>query len=101
MRKRLSRLGGIAEVRMFGGIGYLLNGHLCCGVHGADLVVRVDPSECERLAHEPGARRFDLTGRPMPGWLLVAPDALVLDEALDGWVKRSVRYVRTLPAKRK
>lgn len=86
---------------MFGGIGYLLNGNLCCGVHGADLIVRVDPSESEKFVHEPGARRCDVTGRPMKGWLLVSPDALVLDRVLDGWVKRSVRYVHTLPAKKR
>ena len=86
---------------MFGGIGFLLRGNMCCGVHGADLIVRVDPDDTDKLLQEPGARRFDLTGRPMSGWLLVAPDALVLDEVLDAWIGRSVRYVKTLPPKQK
>lgn len=85
---------------MFGGIGFLLHGNLCCGVHGADLIVRVNPKETEKLLEEPGVRRFDLTGRPMKGWLLVAPDALVLDGALQGWIERSVRYAGSLPIKR-
>ena len=84
---------------MFGGIGFMLRGNMCCGVHGADLIVRVDPAETDKLLQEPGVRVFDLTGRPMKGWLLVAPDGLVLDAAFDGWVKRSVKYARSLAKK--
>ena len=86
---------------MFGGIGFMVHGNMCCGVHGADLIARVDPLESDQLLREHGARRFDLTGRPMKGWLLVAPDALVLDGALDGWLERSLRYASSLPRKRK
>ena len=86
---------------MFGGIGFLVNGNMCCGVHGADLIVRVEPEETEKLLTEPGARRFDLTGRPMQGWLLIRPDGLVLDGAFDAWIERSLRYARSLPRKKK
>jgi TfoX/Sxy family transcriptional regulator of competence genes len=107
VRKRLGKRRGftevrrLAEIRVFGGIGFLLDGNMCCGVHGADLLVRVDPAETERLLAEPGTRRFDLSGRPMDGWLLVGPDALVLDAALDSWIQRSLRFAQTLPKKAK
>ena len=100
LRRLLGKRRGLTEMRMYGGIGFLMNGNKCCGVHGADLIARVDPSETDQLLQESGTRRFDLTGRPMKGWLLVAPDALVLDGALDGWLERSLRYVSTLPRKR-
>ena len=85
---------------MFGGIAFLLYGNLCCGVHGADLIARVEPSDTDQLLEEPGTRLFDLTGRPMKGWLLVAPSALVLDGAFDAWIERSVRFARSLPKKK-
>jgi hypothetical protein len=90
----------IEERRMFGGIAFMLHGNMCCGVHGADLIARVDPGETAPLLRESGTRRFDLTGRPMKGWLLVAPSAIARDGALDGWIERSVRYAKTLPRKR-
>ena len=99
VRKRLGKRRGLTEMRMFGGIGFLVHGNMCCGVHGADLIVRVDPSETDQLLQEYGTRRFDLTGRPMKGWLLVAPGAVVLDGALDGWLKRALRYAASLPRK--
>jgi hypothetical protein len=67
----------------------------------ADLIVGVDPDATEKLLRQPGARRFDPTGKPMTGWLLVAPEVLVLDAALDDWVKRSVRSLHALSARRK
>lgn len=86
---------------MFGGIGFMLKGHMCCGVHGAELIVRVEPAQTEKLLAEAGTRRFDLSGPPMKGWLLVAPEALALDAALDSWIRRAVRYAESLPQKKK
>jgi TfoX/Sxy family transcriptional regulator of competence genes len=88
-------------MRMFGGIGFLLRGNMCCGVHGADLIVRVDPKDTAELLKREGVRPFDLSGKPMKGWLLVAPDQLRLDAAFNSWVERSVKFVAGLPPKRK
>jgi TfoX/Sxy family transcriptional regulator of competence genes len=103
LAKRLGRtdLRRVAEMRMFGGVGFMLDGNMCCGVHGAELIVRVEPSETDALLKEPGVRLFDLSGRPMKGWLLVAPDALVLDGAFNSWIDRAVRYAGSLPRKKK
>jgi len=89
---------GLAEKRMFGGIGFLLSGNMATGVHGDDLIVRCAKDEHEAFLAEPGARPFDLSGRPMAGWLMVAGDVLD-DDVLRTWVSRGVAFAATLPPK--
>jgi hypothetical protein len=84
---------------MFGGIAFLLNGNMCCGVHGDDLIVRLSPEQAADALREPHARVFDLTGRPMKGWLLIAADGIATDGDLSSWVERSAAFARSLPAK--
>ena len=99
VRTRLGNPSGLTEKKMFGGLAFLLHGNMCCGVHGHELIVRLDPNETDRALAEPGTRRFDLTGRPMKGWILVASDALATDAALGRWVDVSRRFAESLPAK--
>src|SRR5881397_1718761 len=74
VRKELAGRTGIIEKEMFGGIAFLLGGNMAVGVHGEDLIVRVDPAQTNALLREPGAKPFTLSGRGgSPGWLLVAP----------------------------
>ena len=89
---------GLAEKRMFGGLAFLLSGNMAVGVHGDDLIVRVAPDDHAALLGEPGARPFDLTGRPMKGWLVVAGEALD-DAALAAWIARGVAFAGSLPPK--
>lgn len=84
---------------MFGGVAFLLNGNMCCGVHGDDVIVRVDPESAEDALRAPHVRIFDLTGRPMKGWLLVGSDAVASDEQLRSWVGLGVDFAGSLPAK--
>jgi hypothetical protein len=90
---------GITERKMFGGVGFMLNGNMCCGVHGAELIVRLGPEDGDRALDEPHTRVFDLTGRPMMGWVFVGPEATRTDEGLEAWVDRAVGYVSALPPK--
>lgn len=83
--------------KMFGGIGYLLNGNMACGVYGDDVIVRLGPDDASRLLQMPFARVFDMTGRPMKGWVLV--DAAVPDDELSYWVEKAVSFAASLPAK--
>jgi len=100
VRRVLAGRSGLTEKTMFGGIAFLLHGNMCVGVHGDDLIVRVDPPQTDALLGEPGARVFDLSGgRPMQGWLLVAPIGFQGDEALKTWVARGVRCASSLPKK--
>jgi hypothetical protein len=90
---------GLAEKKMFGGLAMLLHGNMAVGVHGDALIVRVNPVEQPHLLAEPGTRVFDLTGRPMKGWLLVDPADVATDGDLRRWAERGLSYARTLPPK--
>lgn len=90
---------GLVEKRMFGGLAMLLDGNMVCGVHGEELIVRSDPAQSEAQLAEPGAHAFDITGRPMKGWLLVSPEGYAEDDDLARWVSRGINYARTLPAR--
>lgn len=99
VRGVLSGSDGFSEKRMFGGIAFLLDGNMCCGVHGDELIVRLDPDETEQALGEPHVRLFDLTGRPMKGWVLVAPAGVSADDDLGSWVARAAEFAGSLPAK--
>jgi len=98
IRNRLGKRTGLTEKKMFGGIAFLLNGNMCCGVHKEDMIVRLDPEQTEEALSERHARAFDLTGRPMKGWLLVAGEGVVTDAALGMWIDVATSYAGSLPA---
>lgn len=87
------------EKKMFGGIGFLLNGNMACGVNKDDLIVRVDPEKHNTLLKKGHARPFDITGRPMKGWLLVDADGVKTEKQLSAWVKEGLEFASTLPPK--
>jgi hypothetical protein len=90
---------GLAEKKMFGGLAFLVHGNMACGVRGDDLIVRVTAEEADRAQDEPGARPFDLTGRPMKGWLMVGADGHAEDDDLRRWVGRGLAHASSLPPK--
>lgn len=96
-----SQLDGMpfVEKKMFGGVGYLLHGNMACGVIKDDLVVRVDPQKHAALLKKPHARPFDMTGRPMKGWLLVEAQGLRTGRQLSAWVREGVEFALTLAPK--
>ena len=100
IRRRLGKKKGLTEKQMFGGLAFLLNGNMCCGVHGDEMIVRLDPADTERALRERHTRVFDLSGgRPMKGWLLVEPKGLATAPALAKWVDTGVAYAASLPPK--
>jgi hypothetical protein len=99
IRPLLTGLASVTEKKMFGGIGFLVNGNMACGVHGTSLIVRVDPADYEHLLQSPVVRHFDLTGRPMRGWITVLPDGYASAGDLKKWVARGTDYTKTLPSK--
>jgi TfoX/Sxy family transcriptional regulator of competence genes len=100
VRVLLDARADVDERKMFGGIGFLVGGNMCCGVHGDELIVRLDPDEAEEaVSAESGARPFDMTGRPMRGWLFVAPEATAEDADLERWVRRCESFASGLPPK--
>ena len=87
------------EKKMFGGVGFLVHGNMACGVHKQGMIVRVDPNKHAALLKKPHARPFDITGRPMKGWLVVDADGCKTAKQLSAWVKEGVEFALTLPAK--
>lgn len=88
-----------AEKKMFGGVGFLLNGNMACGVNKDNLIVRIDPEKQNALLKKPHAKPFDLTGKPMKGWLVVEANGVKTDKQLSTWVKEGVEFASTLPPK--
>jgi TfoX/Sxy family transcriptional regulator of competence genes len=99
IRQRLARRKNVEEKKMFGGVGFLLNGNLLVGVWKDSLCVRLGPDQAEEALLEPHVKEFDITGRPMKGWVLVEPGGVEDDEQLSGWIQRAVKFVGKLPGK--
>lgn len=98
VRDRLADVPGVTDKRMFGGLAFLSDGHLTVCVMGDDLLVRVGKEAAAQALTEPGAGRFDMTGRPMAGWVVV--DGAVLDDdVLQDWIDRARGFVASLPPK--
>ena len=100
IRLRLGAEDGVTEKRMFGGLAFLIGGHLALAASGqGGLMVRVDPAASEALLAEPGASRMVMRGRELDGWLRVTDEAVADDAVLDRWVAAGATFVRSLPAK--
>jgi len=99
MRAEIGSLPGLVEKRMFGGVGFMVQGNMACGVHGNDLIARVGSDRYEQALARPHTKPFDMTGRPMTGWVMVAPSGVAGDEDLASWVRMGVEYALSLPAK--
>jgi TfoX/Sxy family transcriptional regulator of competence genes len=101
IRKRLPRRKNVEERKMFGGIGFLLNGNLLVGVWKDSLIVRLGPEQGGEALLEPHVKVFDITGKPMKNWILVEPGGIEDDKQLTAWIQRAVKFVGKLPAKEK
>lgn len=99
IRAALGPLPGLDEKKMFGGVGFLVHGNMACGVHGQDMIVRVGPDRYPDAISQPHTRPFDMTGRPMSGWVMVDPAGCEDDEQLIAWVSQGAAFAQSLPAK--
>lgn len=90
---------GFNMKKMFGGVCYLLNGNMACGVLNNDLIVRVGPQNYDKFLKLPGIKKFDITGRPMKGWVMVSFADEKSRKDIKKWVERGVAFAAGLPAK--
>ena len=91
---------GIIEKKLFGGVGFILHGNMACGVQGDDLIVRVGIDNNDKALSQPFVRPFMAPGgKPMAGWVLVAPEGLGTDQYLQRWVELGYEYASSLPKK--
>ncbi len=89
----------LVEKKMFGGIAFMVRGHMCCGVIGEKLMVRVGPDEYERAIQRAHAAPMDFTGKPMRGFVYVSLAGLRTRAQLKSWIDRGLAFTGTLPAK--
>jgi TfoX/Sxy family transcriptional regulator of competence genes len=90
----------LEEKRMFGGLGMLLNGNMAVAVRGkGGLLVRIDPDDADEALREPGAKLMKMRGKTMRGWITVDPTACTRRSDVHRWVKRGVKYAKSLPKK--
>ena len=99
VRGVLKRRRGITEKKMFGGLAFLLNGNMCCGVIKKDLVLRLGEERATKALVKPYAREMDFTGRPLKSMVYIGPAGCRTEEQLRRWVTEGLDYVKSLPAK--
>lgn len=99
IRSILKREGDFSEGTMFGGITFMFNGHMCCGVAKTDLVLRLTPEQAAEALRQPHTRPMDFTGRPMNSMIYVNGAGTDSDEDLEVWFQSAVAVARHLPTK--
>jgi TfoX/Sxy family transcriptional regulator of competence genes len=100
IREALAQTAGVTEQRMFGGLAFLVHGHMAIAARGGGgLMVRVDPDAGDRLVETTAAEPMVMRGRPMSGWLAVPADAVSTARSLAPWVRRGVEHASSLPPK--
>ncbi len=101
IRELLAAEPAVSEVAMFGGLAFLVGGHMAVAASGrGGLMLRVDPEATDALLAKPHAQTFEMRGRPMRGWLRVDEEGVRTKRQLEPWVTRGVTYARSLPPKR-
>jgi TfoX/Sxy family transcriptional regulator of competence genes len=100
IRERLADQAGVTEKAMFGGLAFLLGGNMAVGItNTGELMVRVGPDATDEALGKPHTRLFDMTGRPMTGWILVEREGFETTRQLGAWVSRGVAFAGSLPPK--
>jgi hypothetical protein len=100
IRELIAADADVSEKKMFGGLAFLIGGHMSVSVSGqGGLLLRCEPDETEALLAKPHASPFEMRGRVMDGWLRVSPEGVRTKRELERWVTRGVSYARSLPAK--
>ncbi len=97
LRVLLAGEDGVSERKMFGGLAFLVDGKLAIAAsRQGGILARVDPDDCEKLLAGPAVASMEMRGRPMTGWLTVAPAAIATKRQLAPWVRRCVAHARSL-----
>jgi TfoX/Sxy family transcriptional regulator of competence genes len=99
IRTVLARTGEFTERKMFGGVAFLVNGHMCCGIVKEDLMLRLTSEATIAALKEPHTRPMDFTGKPMKSMIYVGAASIDSDASLEKWVEPAEAIARALPAK--
>lgn len=96
----VSKWKNITKMKMFGGIGYLLNGNMVAGIHKDYYILRLGEKNANDALILPKTRLFDITGRAMKGWIMAEEDAFSNRTDLINWLTKAKKFVETLPTKK-
>jgi TfoX/Sxy family transcriptional regulator of competence genes len=99
VRRLLSGRDDVVEKKMVGGLSFLVNGNMCCGITGTALMVRDGADGREQALREPHVRPMQFAGRALSGFICVEPVGFAADDALARWVQRGLDFVSVLPVK--
>lgn len=99
IRTALARKKRIEEKTLFGCMCFLLNGNVVVGVWKNSLIVRLGQEGSEEALLEPHVKDFDITGKAMKGWVVVAPESIEADDQLSAWIQKAAKFVGKIPAK--
>ena len=99
LREVFDERSDVVEKKMFGGLCFMVSGHMCCGIVKDSLMARVGPDAYEQCLKEKHVREMDFTGKPMRGMVYVSEKGISEDEDLNVWVNRCLDFVLTLPDK--
>ena len=99
IKKIVSRWKGTNDKKMFGGVCHLMNGNMFCGVHKDFLILRLGEKTSQEALSSAHVRQFDITGKPMKGWVMVAEKGYQNDKDLKVWLDKAKKFAKTLPAK--
>ncbi len=99
IRAALTVVPGLTEKKMFGGTAFMVDGNMACGVTQNNLMVRMNPDATAAALARPNVRLFDMTGRPMKGWVIVEPAGVQAEDDLRHWITQGVAFAQSLPPK--
>ncbi|MBI1767071.1 MAG: TfoX/Sxy family protein [Bacteroidetes bacterium] len=101
IRQALARTKKLVEKKMFGGIAFMINDKMCIGVDKDDLMIRCAPEMNDELLSKKGVRAFDLSGKPMKGWLLVSPDGTKSKKEFEWWIQLAIESNKKVTSSKK
>lgn len=99
IRTQMKRRKGMGEKKMFGGLCFMVNGNMACGIVKDELMVRIGKDAHANALAQPHAREMDFTGRKMKGMVYVGTAGIDDDDALKSWLDRGIEFARSLPPK--
>jgi len=99
IKKLVAGWEGVSSKKMFGGVCHLLNGNMLGGVYKNYMILRLGLEEAEIALKQQHVKAFDITGKPMKGWVMVEKEGFSTEEELDDWLRKAEKFVKTLPPK--
>lgn len=99
LNKIIAKRKDFHKQKMFGGLGYLMRGNMCFGIFREYLIARIGEETADKVLKDNGVKQFDITGRPMKGWVMVHEETLESDAILKKWIERAVVFVMSISRK--